>query len=295
MTRVRGRDDPRRLPQARHRRRRRSATARRCSPANACRVCVVELEGARVLAPACSRKAEAGHEGAHRLRARAPLAQAGARAARLVRRPLDRARRARLPGRVRARSPSATARRRRPTRERDRKRAGHHVEPDGQTAATVARAGQGRQRALRARLLASASSATSASTPAASSTRTRSPSRSPAAASTRASRPSSSSPLPDSACVYCGNCIAVCPTGALMFTQRARAARGGHVGRGEPDRHRHDLPLLRRRLQPRAARAGQRDREGHDARDDHDVTRGNLCIKGRFGFQHVQDRARREE
>ena len=22
---------------------------------------------------------------------------------------------------------------------------------------------------------------------------------------------------------------------------------------------------------------------------DHDVTRGNLCIKGRFGFQHVQD------
>src|SRR6185437_8060566 len=23
-------------------------------------------------------------------------------------------------------------------------------------------------------------------------------------------------PLPDSACVYCGNCIAVCPTGALM-------------------------------------------------------------------------------
>jgi predicted molibdopterin-dependent oxidoreductase YjgC len=26
---------------------------------------------------------------------------------------------------------------------------------------------------------------------------------------------------------------------------------------------------------------------------DHDVTRGNLCIKGRFGFQHVQDRGRR--
>ena len=23
--------------------------------------------------------------------------------------------------------------------------------------------------------------------------------------------------LPDSACVYCGNCIGVCPTGALMF------------------------------------------------------------------------------
>ena len=26
--------------------------------------------------------------------------------------------------------------------------------------------------------------------------------------------------------------------------------------------------------------------------DDHDITRGNLCIKGRFGFQHVQPRER---
>jgi predicted molibdopterin-dependent oxidoreductase YjgC len=25
---------------------------------------------------------------------------------------------------------------------------------------------------------------------------------------------------------------------------------------------------------------------------DHDVTSGNLCIKGRFGFQHVQSRGR---
>jgi predicted molibdopterin-dependent oxidoreductase YjgC len=25
--------------------------------------------------------------------------------------------------------------------------------------------------------------------------------------------------------------------------------------------------------------------------DDHDITRGNLCIKGRFGFQHVQPKA----
>ncbi|MDP2055480.1 MAG: 2Fe-2S iron-sulfur cluster-binding protein, partial [Acidobacteriota bacterium] len=29
------------------------------TPVNACRVCVVEVEGARVLAPACSRKVEA--------------------------------------------------------------------------------------------------------------------------------------------------------------------------------------------------------------------------------------------
>ncbi|MEO7157280.1 MAG: 2Fe-2S iron-sulfur cluster-binding protein, partial [Vicinamibacterales bacterium] len=30
------------------------------TPVNACRVCVVEVEGARVLAPACSRKVESG-------------------------------------------------------------------------------------------------------------------------------------------------------------------------------------------------------------------------------------------
>ena len=30
------------------------------TPVNACRVCVVEVEGARVLAPACSRKVDAG-------------------------------------------------------------------------------------------------------------------------------------------------------------------------------------------------------------------------------------------
>ena len=43
-------------------------------------------------------------------------------------------------------------------------------------------------------------------------------------------------PLPDSACVYCGNCIAVCPTGALMakpeFDLRAAAA----VAAGDADR-----------------------------------------------------------
>src|SRR5260370_28276247 len=32
------------------------------TPVNVCRVCVVELEGARVLVPACSRKVEAGVE-----------------------------------------------------------------------------------------------------------------------------------------------------------------------------------------------------------------------------------------
>ena len=80
-------------------------------PANVCRVCVVELEGARVLAPACSRKVEAGMKvrtDSERVRA---VAQARARAARLVGRPLDHARRAGYLATT-TRSPSASARRR---------------------------------------------------------------------------------------------------------------------------------------------------------------------------------------
>src|SRR5438477_303794 len=34
-------------------------------------------------------------------------------------------------------------------------------------------------------------------------------------------------PLPDSACVYCGNCIAVCPTGALMFRSEHELREAG--------------------------------------------------------------------
>ena len=54
-------------------------------------------------------------------------------------------------------------------------------------------------------------------------------------------------PLPDSACVYCGNCIAVCPTGALMFKSEHDLRDAAAVGRVAPDPDRHDLPLLRRR------------------------------------------------
>ena len=36
-------------------------------------------------------------------------------------------------------------------------------------------------------------------------------------------------PLPDSACVYCGNCIAVCPTGALMASHEFDLRQAGDV------------------------------------------------------------------
>jgi ferredoxin len=46
-------------------------------------------------------------------------------------------------------------------------------------------------------------------------------------------------PLTDSACVYCGNCIGVCPTGALMFNRNTtcgRQARGTSRRRPSPTR-----------------------------------------------------------
>ncbi len=45
-------------------------------------------------------------------------------------------------------------------------------------------------------------------------------------------------PLPDSACVYCGNCIAVCPTGALMFKSEFDMREEGTLGRPSARRRR---------------------------------------------------------
>jgi len=96
-------------------------------------------------------------------------------------------------------------------------------------------------------------------------------------------------PLPESACVYCGNCIAVCPTGALMF-------RSEHELREEGD-WREDDQTVTTTICPYCGVGCNLELHVQDntivkvtSPDDHDVTRGNLCIKGRFGFQHVQPR-----
>ena len=95
--------------------------------------------------------------------------------------------------------------------------------------------------------------------------------------------------LPDSACVYCGNCIQVCPTGALMFTSEHEMRAAGtwdeerqtqtdticpYCGVGcTLTLHVQDNEIVKVRSPP-----------------DNAITHGNLCIKGRFGFQHVQNR-----
>jgi NADP-reducing hydrogenase subunit HndD len=93
--------------------------------------------------------------------------------------------------------------------------------------------------------------------------------------------------LPDSACVYCGNCIGVCPTNALVFKTEFDL-RGAEDWRPEEqtvtttdcsycgvgcnlELHVQDERIVK-----------------VTSPVDHDVTEGHLCIKGRFGWQYVQ-------
>ncbi len=97
------------------------------------------------------------------------------------------------------------------------------------------------------------------------------------------------SPLPDSACVYCGNCIGVCPTGALMFKSEHDLR-----ARGEWDDKRQTRTTT---ICTYCGVGCNLELHVQDNRIvkvtsplDHDVTNGHLCIKGRFGWQSVQDR-----
>ena len=69
-------------------------------------------------------------------------------------------------------------------------------------------------------------------------------------------------PLTSSACVYCGNCIGVCPTGALMFRSEHEMRAAGTWDEAAQAADRHDLPVLRRRLHADPPRPGQQRREG---------------------------------
>jgi len=95
--------------------------------------------------------------------------------------------------------------------------------------------------------------------------------------------------LPQSACVYCGNCIAVCPTGALMFKSEFDRREAGTWDESKQTQVSTICPYcgvgctLELHVQ---------DNEIVRVTSplDHDITRGNLCIKGRFGWRFVQNR-----
>jgi predicted molibdopterin-dependent oxidoreductase YjgC len=265
------------------------------TPVNVCRVCVVEVKGSRVLVPACSRRVEAGMDvstDSERVRhsrkmvleflgSSVDLSTAPAAAGYIDRYGADTARYG-----ASARPAEAG--------ERDAHEPGHHHAPtgaDAQRAQTVAQpvkvdndlyvrdyskcilcykcveaCGEDAQNTFAIAVAGRGFDARISTEEAV--------------------------PLPDSACVYCGNCIGVCPTGALMFKSEFDMRAAGtwdesaqtvteticpYCGVGcALNLHVQDNTIVK-----------------VDSPLDSSVTDGHLCIKGRFGFQFVQNRGPR--
>lgn len=96
-------------------------------------------------------------------------------------------------------------------------------------------------------------------------------------------------PLPDSACVYCGNCIGVCPTGALMFKSEHDMRAAGTWDESKQTKTDTICPYcgvgctLTTHVQDEKI-------VKVTSPLDHDVTHGHLCIKGRFGWEWVNQK-----
>jgi predicted molibdopterin-dependent oxidoreductase YjgC len=259
------------------------------TPVNVCRVCVVEVTGSRVLVPACSRKVEAGMDvktDSDRVRlsrkmvleflgSSVDLSTAPAAEGYIERYDAD-------SGRYGPPGPVA------PSGERDTHEAGHHHPPSVDAAQTVAQpvkidndlyvrdyakcilcykcveaCGEDAQNTFAIAVAGRGFDARIST--------------------------ESAVPLPDSACVYCGNCIGVCPTGALMFKSEHDMRATGtwdeaaqttteticpYCGVGcVLDLHVQDNSIVK-----------------VTSPLDSSVTDGHLCVKGRFGFQFVQNR-----
>ncbi|HEY3427339.1 MAG TPA: 2Fe-2S iron-sulfur cluster-binding protein [Acidimicrobiia bacterium] len=94
--------------------------------------------------------------------------------------------------------------------------------------------------------------------------------------------------LPEGACVFCGNCIGVCPTGALMF-------RSEHELR-QAELWDEERQSVTRTVCSFCGVGCNLELHVQDNRIvkvtspmDHSVTDGHLCIKGRFGYEYVQE------
>jgi len=267
------------------------------APVNVCRICVVEVTGSRVLVPACSRTVEPGMEvqtESDRVRharrlvleflgSSVDLALAGSRE------PTgDLARYADRygadPGRFGPPAPPAGA------GERDHREAGHHHAPDGASAAaeTVAQPVKvdndlyvrDYSRCILCYKCVEACGVDAQNTFA-------------IAVVGRGFDARISTewnvPLPESACVYCGNCIGVCPTGALMFRSEHEMRAAGTWDEAAQARTDTICPYcgvgctLTLHVQDNSI-------VKVTSPADSSVTGGHLCVKGRFGFAFVQSR-----
>jgi len=93
-------------------------------------------------------------------------------------------------------------------------------------------------------------------------------------------------PLPDSACVYCGNCIGVCPTGALMFRSEFEMRE-----KGSWDELRQTVTDTICSFCGVGCTLSLHVQDNRIVKVtspiESSVTNGHLCIKGRFGFEYV--------
>ncbi len=256
------------------------------TPVNACRVCVVELEGARTLVPSCSRKVEAGMEiqtDSERVQlARRMVLEFLGSSVDLSTAPEALAYMERYGARPDRYGPPAPPE---PEGERDRREPGHHSLPKGVHAENVSQpvkidndlyvrdyskcilcykcveaCGDDAQHTFAIAVAGRGFDAR---------------------ISTEANVP-----LPESACVYCGNCIGVCPTGALMFNSEHRMREAGTWDESQQEEtdticafcgvgctltlHVQDNRIVK-----------------VTSPLDVEVANGHLCIKGRFGFEFV--------
>jgi predicted molibdopterin-dependent oxidoreductase YjgC len=258
------------------------------TPVNVCRLCVVEVEGSRALVPACSRRVEPGmavRTNSERVRhSRRLVLELLASSVDLSLAPSNVHRYLREYAAVPERFGPADDLR----RDRDQATAGHHHHGTCGAAETVSQPVKidnelyvrDYSRCILCYKCVEACGRDAQNTFAIATAGRGFDAR----ISTESNRP-----LPESACVYCGNCIGVCPTGALMFKSEYDMRQAGtwdesrqHVteticpycGVGcTLQLHVQDNAIVRV-LSP----------------TDHDVTRGHLCIKGRFGWQFVQNR-----
>src|SRR3954467_6763550 len=264
--------------------------AENLTPINACRVCVVELEGSRVLVPSCARKAEAGMKietDTERVKhsRRMVLEFLGSSvkmdlASTAVQRGFEAY--GADPSRYgEAAEPAAAG-------ERDQRRAGHHHDPDPAVAETVEQpvkvdndlyirdysrcilcykcveaCGEDAQNTFAIAIAGRGFDARIST--------------------------DNAVPLPESACVYCGNCIGVCPTGALMFKSEYDLR--------EADAWDESKQTTTETICPYCGVGCAVDLHVQDERIlkvtsplDSSVTEGHLCIKGRFGFEFVNER-----
>jgi predicted molibdopterin-dependent oxidoreductase YjgC len=93
-------------------------------------------------------------------------------------------------------------------------------------------------------------------------------------------------PLPDSACVFCGNCVGVCPTGALMFKTEHDLRQRGAWDESKQTVTDTICPYCGVGCQL-TLRVQENEIVRVTSPSDHSVTSGHLCIKGRFGTGFV--------